>query len=284
MSRIYISDLDGTLLGPDARLSDAARERLERLIDQGLLFTVASARGAVTIRETLGGLPLRLPYIAANGAYLIDDVNGRRRILDAIDSPLGRQIHHLVSGMGCPPFIAYWDGSTDRLDYLPDQINDGMRQFIEGRRASNDTRLRPVEAVAAAYSHQVISLSLINRLEILQQVHGALVERFDGRVRLHFYENMYNPQWHWLTIHPPGATKAAAIELLLAELNLRPEDLVVFGDHTNDVEMFRLAGRSVAVANAQPELLKLAGEVIGPHSEDSVVDYIEKDFLERARN
>ena len=41
---LYVSDLDGTLLNSDALLNEDVPERLNRLIDKGLCFTVATAR------------------------------------------------------------------------------------------------------------------------------------------------------------------------------------------------------------------------------------------------
>ena len=52
--------------------------------------------------------------------------------------------------------------------------------------------------------------------------------------------------------------------------------MTVFGDEINDPPMFRAAGRGVAVENAIAELKAIAHEVIGPHHEDSVVQYLRR--------
>ena len=41
---LYLSDLDGTLLGPDQRLSPYAVGTLNRLVEEGLLFCYATGR------------------------------------------------------------------------------------------------------------------------------------------------------------------------------------------------------------------------------------------------
>lgn len=46
---LYISDLDGTLLDRETTLSRYSRDTLNALMDQGLLFTVASARSVASI-------------------------------------------------------------------------------------------------------------------------------------------------------------------------------------------------------------------------------------------
>ena len=49
MNTLYISDLDGTLLTNDARLSEFSRAVLRELIADGLSFSVASARSVVSM-------------------------------------------------------------------------------------------------------------------------------------------------------------------------------------------------------------------------------------------
>jgi hypothetical protein len=53
---------------------------------------------------------------------------------------------------------------------------------------------------------------------------------------------------------------------------------VVFGDDVNDLGMFRIATRALATANARPEILRAAHEVIGTNGEDSVVRWISGHF------
>lgn len=48
---LYVSDLDGTLLNSDALLNEDVPERLNRLIDKGLCFTVATARTYATVNS-----------------------------------------------------------------------------------------------------------------------------------------------------------------------------------------------------------------------------------------
>ena len=62
-NKIYISDLDGTLLRNDASLSSFSKNTLIELIDRGLIFTVATARSIASVREILRGLKLNLPVI-----------------------------------------------------------------------------------------------------------------------------------------------------------------------------------------------------------------------------
>ena len=52
------------------------------------------------------------------------------------------------------------------------------------------------------------------------------------------------------------------------------EGLTVFGDNLNDVNMFKMATKAVAVENATDEIKNYADEIIGPNESDSVIKYI----------
>jgi Cof subfamily protein (haloacid dehalogenase superfamily) len=53
-----------------------------------------------------------------------------------------------------------------------------------------------------------------------------------------------------LEVLPPGASKGDGVSRLLKSMNVPPEAVLAVGDGENDVEMFRLCGMSVAMANA----------------------------------
>jgi len=52
--------------------------------------------------------------------------------------------------------------------------------------------------------------------------------------------------------------------------------VVAFGDMPNDLPMLAWAGRSVAVANAHPEVLALADEVTASNDDDGVALVLER--------
>jgi hydroxymethylpyrimidine pyrophosphatase-like HAD family hydrolase len=58
-----------------------------------------------------------------------------------------------------------------------------------------------------------------------------------------------------------GVTKAAALEELAGALGIKADEVVAFGDYPNDLPMLAWAGRSIAPANAHPEVLASADEI-----------------------
>ena len=73
-----------------------------------------------------------------------------------------------------------------------------------------------------------------------------------------------------LEISAPGVTKASTLALVAADLGIRAEEVVAFGDMPNDLPMLAWAGTSYAVANAHPSVLAVADHIAPHHDDDGV--------------
>ena len=72
---LYVSDMDGTLLGEDSRLSAATVTTLNRIIgEMGGLFTVATARTPATVVPLMQEVNARLPFIVIGGSAMWNPV------------------------------------------------------------------------------------------------------------------------------------------------------------------------------------------------------------------
>jgi len=274
---LYVSDLDGTLLNRDAELSRTTREGLARLLEDGLHFTVASARHIVSIRTILAGLPLNLPVISSNGAYLSDVGSGRHELVNAMDPALAQALHALIDGHGFAPFVLTHSPKGDQLFY--ERIdNEGQRRFVEERQRNADPRLRHVDRIADVLKDPAVTFMVIGEPAPLGALRDAVAEFCGDAVEMHLAEDLYMPGWPWLNVHDRRASKDQAIRTLAERYGLHGREVVAFGDHVNDLSMLRSADRAVAVSNAIEPVRQMAHTVIGHHTDDSVLRFIEADF------
>lgn len=270
---LYVSDLDGTLLQDNTTLSPFAFDTLSRLLEEGLLFTFATARSVVSARQILGALPLRLPVVCANGAYLSNYHSEQHFRVQGLAKPMDRDLLALIQARKFHPFASTYDGQHDGL-YLAQIANEAMAWYQQDRIGSGDHRLAYVDDLRRVLDHEVICFNVMERWEPLAALEQELRDTFGARIHMYFYENWYSPEWYWLSIYDEQATKANAIRLLLDDLGLSPQDLTVFGDQLNDLSMFDLADTALAMDNAHPEVKARASKVIGVNQADSVVRYI----------
>jgi 5-amino-6-(5-phospho-D-ribitylamino)uracil phosphatase len=270
---LYVSDLDGTLLQDNAILSSYAFDTLSDLLEKGILFTFATARSVVSARQILGDLPLRLPVVCANGAYLSNYHNEQHFRVQGLAKPMDRDLLDLIRARRFQPFASTYDGKRDGI-YLAEIANEAMAWYEQDRIESGDTRLNYVDDMHSVLDQEVICFNVMERWEPLAELEQELRDTFGQRIHMYFYENWYSPEWYWLSIYDEQATKANALRQLLAEQDLSPEQLTVFGDQLNDLSMFELVGTALAMHNAHPAVKAKATQVIGANHEDSVVRYI----------
>ncbi len=277
MNTVYVSDLDGTLLGSNAKLSSFSKIILNELLQQGLQFTVASARSIVSMQRMLKGLNLRLPVIEFNGAFISDFDSGRHEIINSISPEIVESIYKLILEFRCVPFVSSFNGTEDCV-YYKDVINDGMRWYLNDCLTKKDRRWRTIEDLTHSFGDRVVCLTVIGYAQQLLELQGAIIQIHGTSVETHLMENQYSPGWYWLTIHDCKATKDQAIQTLVENYGLEKSEIVVFGDQINDIKMFKVADRAIAVANADPQLKGYATLLIGSNTESSVVKYIHQDW------
>lgn len=275
---LYVSDLDGTLLNREGKLSERSRLGLTYLLEQGLLFTVASARHVSSINSLLGDLPLQLPVISGNGAYISDMRSGRHELVHAIEPALAQSIFALVRAHGLMPFFSTHGPKGDQLFYHS-AGNAGQQSFLDERLRLGDPRLRHSTRPQDELRDPAVTFVLIEREGPLRALQAAITELCGNAVETHLAEDLYSPGWPWLTVHDKRASKDQAIQTLTERYGLVEREIVVFGDHVNDVSMLRAAHRGIAMGNAIEAVKQEAHTVIGSHHFDSVVDFIESDWL-----
>ena len=280
MNSLYVSDLDGTLLDKDARLSSRSRQVLARLLNLGLPFTVATARSIVSVRAILGDLPLRLPVIEFNGAFLSDYPSGRHLVINALPREVAAALHADILAAGQAPIISTFDGRRDRLYFGP-ILNPGMQWYLDDRRKNHDPRLTSAPANAQVLTEQVVCITVIGRQDALQDLRVVLERRAGPHIETDCQPALYSEGWHWLTAHDRRASKDQAIRCLQERCGMKDAKLVVFGDHANDLKMFQIADRGLAVANATADLKRVSHQVIGPNTDDSVALFLEQEWTTR---
>jgi Cof subfamily protein (haloacid dehalogenase superfamily) len=271
--QLYVSDLDGTLLDSSGKLSDFSRKNLKRLLDAGLNFTVASARAINEIQPVLGDVPINLPVIAINGAYLTDYKTGKHLQINAMEKSAAQAIFDVIRKKNLWPFICTFNGRQDCL-YYETLTHPAMHWYCQALSALNDKRLRKSQNLAGVLNETVISLAVMGDREPVGEIADILARQFPGQLENFYFENPYSPGYWWLTIHDKKACKSIALRELMEMAGFKREQVTVFGDHINDIRMFESAGHAVAVENAEEKVKMVADEIIGTNDNDSVVKYL----------
>lgn len=73
MKILYITDLDGTLLGSNAKTSEYTNQVINELTSKGMLFSYATARSYHTARKVTEGMNAKIPIIVYNGSAILQN-------------------------------------------------------------------------------------------------------------------------------------------------------------------------------------------------------------------
>lgn len=267
---LYVSDLNRTLLRSDGTLSGESARLINAALDDGVLFTYATARSFSSSRRVTEPLRLVLLLITYGGTITTDPHTGapvdvRLLAQHLIRATIASCANHPTS----EPLLHTFEQGRDWLRWRPDRETAGISAFLKLR--AGDPRLRPITRADpidfAAVLYVAILAPVVDLVELRTELRPTLDECADF-----LSEDPSTPGFHWLEFHSPEGTKARAIQRLMAALDV--DRLVVFGDGPNDAPMFDIADESYAVANAIPELKAIATAVLDTNDQDAVARWI----------
>lgn len=277
MKKLYITDLDGTLLWKPGEISKSSVEMLNKIIDEGVLFSAATGRSLISAADILKDTNIKLPIISNNGARISNLTDLKHVHSNFIDQSIAEEVLKILMTFQCSPFI---NGETKGSDILlyEEKINDGTKLFIDFRKEKNDPRLKLIKKYKTLKDLEVINFNIIDKTEKLENAKKNISELYGDTLDMHItYEPAWE-SWGWLTISDIKSNKAEGIKELISKFIKEDVEVTVFGDQLNDIHMFEFADRAIAVENACQELKELADIVIGPNSEDSVLKFIAKEL------
>ena len=288
MRTLYVTDMDGTLLGADSRVSVRSAALISELSRRGALITVATARTPATVVPLLDGTCTRLPAIVMTGAalwHLAGDRTPARAAgtgshysrLTFIPGAQEATIEATCRSCGLEPFVYTLPrGDSDILQVYhgAPALNKAEDAFYQERRALPLKHFNLSTPVPPhCHSRKILYFAMGDAGAIFQA--GKVLEQTTC-CSVSYYPDIFNPRLGMLEVFAPGVSKAAAIRQLQADCGA--DRLVVFGDNLNDLSMMAVADLAVAVGNALPEVMAAAAVVTGPNTADSVAEFIAADF------
>ena len=269
---LYVSDLDGTLLGDDSLLSRGTIDTLNRIIGQlGGLFTVATARTPATVVPLMQEVHATLPFIVIGGSAMWNPVTHSYEHTHGIDDATVNAVADLFDRHHAHPFIyrRHGNGMLHAHHYGP--LSEQEARFVEARQ---HLPLKRFFLDDNGYRHskdEALLIFSLNKYAVLKAIATDLKATV-GTCQVMLYHDIFDESEGYLEIFTAGTSKAAAIRDLARQVGAAR--VVVFGDNRNDIAMMQAADHSVAVDNAFPEVKAAASEVIGPNTADSVAQWI----------
>ena len=242
--RLILTDLDHTLLREDGSISETSLRILEKCRAGGMLLAIATARYWIGAERYIR--QLRPDYEITTEGTL---VHAREECIYSCafsEADTNRIIHSILAvSPGADISVAH--GKTVYWN------NPHIADSEKLRRSVYCDYTAPLRVCA---NKIVAGLPEERMAESIAGETGSQLQRYRGE--------------NWYAFLPRGAGKTAAIRALCRTSGIRPDDIVAFGDDTNDIDMLKLCGTGVAVANALPEVLRAADDITLSNDLDGV--------------
>lgn len=237
--KLFVSDLDGTML-PDGNVVSAENiAAVRRAVEAGVTVTIATGRmfeAALPVARALG---VDVPIISYNGG-LIKSPSGRVYEEHTVDPALAHDIIAFCQARGW--YIQSYSGGVLRY----------VEACDESRFYENSQKLTG-EAVGwdglFAYTEGNCKLLLVTKeLSVTLARAEAVLAAFGEHVDVTRSADCL------IEIVPKGISKASALRSLATKLGIAIEETMAIGDAYNDLPMLNAAGKSIAMGNAFPEV------------------------------
>lgn len=260
MIKLIATDMDGTFLRSDHTMPPEFPELLHTLTQNNIIFSVASGRPYLTLRKNFEAFHEDMLFISDNGAHVV--YKGEEIAVHLLDNCL---VHQLIM-------------QTRQIKNAYSVVCTTNGAFVE---SSERAFLDELEKYYVKYT-VVDDLTQINERIIkftVCDLDGAEHNSFP--VFKPFMEKLQIcvAGYVWVDMMPNNVNKGMAICDIQKHLNITFDETMVFGDYLNDVEMMQNAYYSYAMANAHPDLIKVARFQAASNDENGVVLKI-KEMLE----
>ncbi len=248
---------------PDIRLTDYTLSVLARAQQAGLGVMLASGRMPSSMMPYVRQVGTALPFIACNGARIIDSVTGDVLYANDLSPELAREAARVLEELG----IYFQIYHEDTYSFAE------VHEYSETYRITTGVEGNAVGRLSDYISTPIIKILAIAESDICRAVLPDLRARFDGV--LHVTQS--KPRFMELTaLHvTKGDTLIPLAQLLGAQLS----DFAAFGDGENDAEMLAAVGLGVAMGNAVPEAKAAAKCICAPNTHEGVAHFIEDHLL-----
>lgn len=260
MIKIIFSDMDGTLLTSDNKLPDDFDEIISELKKRNVIFAPASGRQYFSLLKSFPKYENEFIFLSDNGTLAMHE---------------GKEIFSLPMEL---------DGVEELLKFS-ETLENVLRVYCGKKNAyileeQNIKKYTDELGIFFTRNEAVKSWKDVDDVPIkvsffdptgksAENVYPKF-EKFSDRFKVVLASDF------WTDLTAPGACKGLAVQNVQKILNIKPEECAAFGDYMNDYDMMKAVGYSFAMANAHPEVKKVAKFETATNDEFGVILGIKK--------
>ena len=267
--RLLISDVDGTLVTNDKRLTPRVQNAARAVQQGGIAFAITSSRPAFGMRMLIEPLQLRTPIAAFNGALIVSPDRLQPIEANAVPVEVARRSVEFLASRGVDIWL-----HTEKDWFVLD--SSGAYIDHEIRTIQTAPSILPSLDRPGAIDHAYKIVGVSKDFDLLARCERELTAEL-GRSA-----TVARSQLYYLDVTHPLANKGHAVQRLASLLEIPAPAIAAIGDGRNDMAMFAVSGLAIAMGNAAKEVQQAADFVSASNEEDGFAVAVERWILPRA--
>ena len=241
--QLVASDLDGTLLNNEGKITDATRRSVLDLKELGVKFAIMTARAHSSAARIADELDASMPIISLDGG-LVRLPHGEKNIFASYIKPSITKKVIAETDKRFASITLFVDDKMVRREpetMLPSYIDSFELDTMEVDDLKSVVH-KTIQIIVGADSKLAVT-------SIARKSLG-----FFSRVNAVIYKSSHHDGRWYLDIKNKNHSKATGLTYLEKYLHINKDQVAVLGDFQNDIEAFEHAGIGVAMKNAVWEL------------------------------
>lgn len=283
--KLFVSDMDGTILHNHTKIAPETAEVVRKAEEAGIRFAIATGRNHYNAKEILDEVGLTCPIVSSNGGRVLTETGD---VLHEVDLTL-EEARDIVSILhqeqyGDIFYEMYTSAGlvADRGDLIEASMKNlkangddrslQMYEFFKNRYYVNED-VKLVEDIQAFIDDEAGRVYKFIAFSSHLENMTALWKEIDERVAGVYVTSSGTDN---IEVMAHGADKGHGITKLAEHYGIDLKDVVVIGDNLNDVPMFEVAGKGIAMGNSHEELIAISDHVTERHDEYGVANALER--------
>lgn len=257
--KIISMDFDGTLLTSNKKVTDKNKEALLNYKKNNYIIVGITARNISSVNNVCD-ISMFNYLILNNGAYIYDVENKEIINISNIDKDVAINI------------TKYFEDAAYQIDYC--SLNNYYT--YKNNNINNKSFLKRVNSVEEVEE-------IIVRMNIFLKDNSE-IDKYKNYLEKHFKnldffemsdtDNKNNKKW--LVLISKGTNKLETLKILCSKLRISINEVVFFGDSSNDLLIIGKVGLGVAMGNALEEVKNQAKEITLSNDEDGIAYFLKK--------
>ena len=287
MYKLVAVDLDGTLLNSYGIVTQETINTIKKVIESGVEVVIASGRPIDSIKTIAKEIGSENYFIGGNGAIVYDIKKqkpiyerymNKQKVLEIIkiceENSISYNVYTNQTILATSlkyNVLYYHKENLKKEDDKRTNINivNDMYKHVKEMNEEKFLKITICDENESVFKSIMRKIKKVTGIDILEVSHMSrkIIRQGTEEIPIEYY---------YTEISLENVDKWNAIEYLIEKLNIKPEEVITFGDNVNDKEMIENAGCGVAMEGSTPVITKVAKKMAKSNNEDGVAKILQK--------